>query len=370
VLAFAAAGALTTALALLVLDRGDQPYKQITLSQLRVLENVLARAAPASSGTDRIVFLGDSLSVGPLGFLNSKGWVSTHLGGLVNAGIEHPRRVSMVPIIGSGLSVYSYYFMSDRIIEFVPDAVVVQFNLFWLSEHWHRSLDRTVMAAWLPLSWWREAVALPLHLTTLTTDRWILYRSLQELGLFDLWYQVQREQARLPDAYWNLATWIQESARSPAGLDFRKDHKWRIAVRHRDKRNRATPLAARQQFEPALNGIEGDHFALRVLDALLGRLENAGIPVLVYLPPHNVEHLETLGLMNREGLDTTVARIEAVVRRRGASFVDLHDQLPDAAFRDYLDHYVDDSELEGSRLIAEQLAPQVLDTLIRRAAGP
>jgi hypothetical protein len=74
--------------------------------------------------------------------------------------------------------------------------------------------------------------------------------------------------------------------------------------------------------------------------------------------------------MKREGLDRTLAQIAAVVGRRGASFVDLHDALPDAAFRDYLDHYVDGPDLQGSRLIAERLAPQVFDSLIRPTTGP
>jgi hypothetical protein len=55
-----------------------------------------------------------------------------------------------------------------------------------------------------------------------------------------------------------------------------------------------------------------------------------------------------------------------VVRRRGARFVDLHDQFPDAAFRDYLDHYVENPDWEGSRLIAEKLAPHVLENYLGR----
>lgn len=110
----------------------------------------------------------------------------------------------------------------------------------------------------------------------------------------------------------------------------------------------------------ALDGAGSDHFALVMLDALLGRFAKANIPALVFVPPHNVEQLDKLGILNREGLDRTLAGIAEVARRNDARFIDLHARFPDAAFRDYLDHFVDEPGQEGSRLIAEELAPDVL----------
>jgi hypothetical protein len=272
----------------------------------------------------------------------------------------------MVPLIASGLTIYSYYFMCDRIIELDPEEVVLQFNLFWLSEGWHRWVDRTVFAAWLPFAWWRDAVTLPLHVTSLTIDRWILYRAILKLGLLDVWHRVQREQVRLAEAYWNLATKIQNTAESPDGIEFRQLHSLLRGARQIDERNRATPLLARRLFTEAGDGIGEDHFSLLVLDAMLRRLEDADIPVLVYVPPHNIEHLEEIGFLERHGLDRTLAAIEAVAQRRGARFADLHDAFRDAAFRDYLDHYVESPDWEGSRMVAEKLAPLVLDNVLLR----
>jgi hypothetical protein len=305
------------------------------------------------------------LSLGRDGFSRSDQWVATRLGEVVNERTEPPGDVSVLALIGSGLSVYSYYFMADRILELDPDQVVVQLNLFWLSKGWHRSIDRSVLAAWLPLAWWQEALRLPLHATTLTTDRWLLYRALFTLGLVGEWHRLQREQARLAEAYWSLAAWTQRMLSSPEGLGFRLQHKLAFGARRRDMRDRATPLSARELLGPAVDGVEDDQFLLRMLDALLGRLHDADISAVVYVPPHNVEHLDGLGLLNREGLDRTLAAIESVVHRRGGRFVDLHDEFADEGFRDFLDHYVDSPEREGSLLIAEKLAPEVLEAYWR-----
>jgi hypothetical protein len=46
-----------------------------------------------------------------------------------------------------------------------------------------------------------------------------------------------------------------------------------------------------------------------------------------------------------------------------AAFLDLHDLLPDAAFADHLDHLVQDVEPEGSRAVADRLAPLVAERI-------
>lgn len=370
VLVLFGSAAMTVAGLVLALDGGDQPYKTVNLKPLRHLSAQMNTVEGSDGESYRIVFLGDSLSLGSGGFTRAQQWVPTQLGKILESRTRSREEVEVVPLVWTGLSIFSYYFMSDRVIATEPDDVIVQFDLFWLSESWHRKLDRTVLSALLPLSSLREAVTLPLHVSSLTTDRWILYRALFSLGLLDAWEWVQREQARLPGAYWNLAEWTQVSVGVPTGLAYRNIHRQRFANSSVDDRGRATLRTARDLMGEALDGADADHFALVMLDALLGRFANANIPALVFVPPHNVEHLAELGILDREGLDQTLARIRDVAQHRGARFIDLHDLFPAAGFRDYLDHFVDEPGREGSKLIARELAPEVLRTYeIRRPTG-
>jgi hypothetical protein len=194
-----------------------------------------------------------------------------------------------------------------------------------------------------------------------SADRLFFYRALVALGVFDAWHWLQRQQVRLAYAYWSAARWLQAAARIENGLAFRMLHKQAELRRDKTSAFRATAYAARTLLGPALQGLDRDDPALEVLDALLRRFEAAGIAVLVYVAPINVEHLSSIGAYDARGMARTSGRIEAVSRRRGAAFLDLHDLLPDAAFADHLDHLVQDVEPEGSRAVADRLAPLVAE---------
>jgi hypothetical protein len=118
-----------------------------------------------------------------------------------------------------------------------------------------------------------------------------------------------------------------------------------------------------------LAGLAPGDPGLAVLDALLARLEQSGVAAVAYLAPTNVEHLASLGLYSPRGPARSAARIDAVARRRGASFLDLHALLPDAAFHDHLDHLVQGVPGEGSGAVAAALAP-LLQARLREAPGP
>ena len=57
----------------------------------------------------------------------------------------------------------------------------------------------------------------------------------------------------------------------------------------------------------------------------------------------------------------SMARVEAVAQHRGAAFLDLHDLLPDVAFRDSMNHLTQDAEPDGAQLVAERIAPLVVE---------
>ena len=241
-----------------------------------------------------------------------------------------------------------------------PEQIVLAVNLRSFSKRW-RADERSELAGWLPAERWPEALALPLHAVEVSADRLLFYRALIALGGFDAWHWLQREQVRLAYAYWSAARWLQTAARVENGLAFRMRHKQAELRRDKTSAFRATPYATRTLLGPALQGLAPDDPALEVLDALLRRFEAAGIGVLVYLAPINVEHLSSIGAYDRQGMARTGARIEAVSQSRDAAFLDLHDLLPDAAFADHLDHLVQDVEPEGSRALADRLAPLVAE---------
>jgi hypothetical protein len=336
-------------------ERAQLPRGTPPLHLIPWLEERLPPMRAKRAFEHRVLFLGDSLAVDTRGPDTS---IPARLAqNLADARPGGPE-VDLVAYTGPALGLFSHYFLSQRVIDREPDQIVLGLNLRWFSKRW-RADERSQLAGWLPAERWPEALALPLHAAGVSADRLFFYRTLVALGAFDAWHWLQRQQVRLAYAYWSAARWLQAVAGVEEGLAFRMLHKQAELRRDKTAAFRATPYAARTLLGPALQGLDPDDPALEVLDALLRRFAQAGIPVLVYVAPINVEHLSSIGAYDPQGMARTSARIEAVSRRRGAAFLDLHDLLPDAAFADHLDHLVQDAEPEGSRAVAERLAPLV-----------
>jgi hypothetical protein len=306
-----------------------------------------------------VLFLGDSLAIDTKGPDTS---IPVRLAQNLAEARPGELTVELVAYTGPGLGLFSHYFLSRRVIDREPDQIVLAVNLRSFSKRW-RADERSQLAGWLPAEGWPEALALPLHAVEVSADRLFFYRALVALGAFDAWHWLQREQVRLAYAYWSAARWLQAAARVENGLTFRMLHKQAELRRDKTSAFRATPYATHTLLGPALRGLASGDPGLEVLDALLRRFEEAGIAVLVYVAPINVEHLTSIGAYDAQGMARTGTRIEAVSQRRGAGFLDLHDVLPDAAFADHLDHLMQDVEPEGSRALADRLAPLVAERL-------
>jgi hypothetical protein len=80
-----------------------------------------------------------------------------------------------------------------------------------------------------------------------------------------------------------------------------------------------------------------------------------------------VRHVEAVGAANPDGLARTLQSIRIASEGAGARFVDLHDLLPDAGFRDYGGHLDVRGDVDGPLRLARRLAPLVLDA--QRRAG-
>jgi len=346
---FAAALLLTTAGLLAALDRAQLEYRQVDLDILDILGARLSRLA-AERGHERLLlFLGDSLAEN---LAQPKSTAPRRLAEL----LEH--QIQVKPLTSHGLSIYSHYFMSDRMLAIDPDHIVLQVNLASFSPYWN-AVERTQLVAWLPARRWLEALQLPLHVVGISADRMIFNRAIVKAGGFEVWHRLQREQVRALRAYWKLADWAQAKTGQPKGLAYRKLKRllWLVA---RVRGNRPTAYWVRSRLGPALDGLPADHPVLHVLDALLAHFQEAGVSVVMYAAPFNVEHLRAQGTYNEEGIAHTSAQIDALARRRGAVFLDLHALLPDAAFSDHTNHLYGRGEIDGPGLLAKRIAAAVL----------
>jgi hypothetical protein len=92
----------------------------------------------------------------------------------------------------------------------------------------------------------------------------------------------------------------------------------------------------------------------------------AGVPVVVYVVPANLEHFERLGVLDEAGLQVTLAHLRRAVEGAGGTLLDLHALLPDAGFRDAGGHFEFEAPLDGPLLVAERLAPIIREQAARR----
>jgi hypothetical protein len=108
-----------------------------------------------------------------------------------------------------------------------------------------------------------------------------------------------------------------------------------------------------------ISGIGRDDPVLKILGALLRFYRERGVEVIVFANPINLEHFQSLGIMQQSRLPESMAAIGEVVEASGARFADLHDRLPDAAFRDHLGHFTTEAPVNGTSMLAEMLADEV-----------
>ena len=278
-------------------ERAELPYGTVPLDLIPQLDERLPPMRAKRASEHRVLFLGDSLAIDTKGPDTS---IPVRLGQKLAEAQPGGLAVELVAYTGPGLGLFSHYFLSQRVIDREPDQIVLAVNLRSFSKRW-RADERSQLAGWLPAEGWPEALALPLHAVEVSADRLFFYRALVALGAFDAWHWLQREQVRLAYAYWSAARWLQAAARVENGLAFRMLHKQAELRRDKTSAFRATPYAARTLLGPALRGLAPDDPALEVLDALLRRFEAAGIAVLVYVAPINVEHLSSIGAYDRTG---------------------------------------------------------------------
>ena len=363
-LGFAAGCAGAIALASLAIVRGldaaGEPLPYVDFDGMRSQFGVLRKLERrnAADPEKRIAFLGDSTS---MYFPNGAQALDHQLGVALDALAPAGSHFRMFSLAAPGYTQFTQYFLSHRIANARPDAVVIAFNLASFSNQW-READRPKLAAWLPARHLGEAFRLPLHWIGLSIDELLIYTATVSAGGFELWRSLLHQQARCVHAWASLATWLQAHSGMPDGLAYLKLHYYqrRLAQYDVGPPQREKLELARSRLGAVLAGVGPEHPVLRVLSATLAVFRERGIPVFVYIAPINVEHLDRIGLRDREGLRRGVESVRRVVLAGGGVLIDAHDLLPDVAFEDGGGHLLVNPALDAHSIVAQKLAQEML----------
>jgi hypothetical protein len=363
-LCFAGGSACALVLTALVILRGldaagiATPY--VDLDSMKIHLQVLGVLATAKQRVpgQRIAFLGDSTSMHASD--GSRG-IDHQLGPALDALAPGQPRHLVFSFAAPGYTQFTQYFLSHRVAYARPDAVVVAFNLASFSDQWRR-VDRTRLAAWLPVRRLPEALSLPLYWIGLPTDQLLLYPTLAQLGGFEAWQKLLRVQARCVHAWGAAAEWLQARSGARNGLAYQNLLFYHTRQKHyvEGPPERETEWLAHSRLDALLAGVDAGHPVLRVLHATLEVFRERGIPVFVYIVPLNLEYLERIGLRDRDGLRRGIESVRRVVLASGASLIDLHDSLPDAAFADGGGHLMTTAEFDAPPIVARRMAHAML----------
>jgi hypothetical protein len=320
-----------------VLDAYGVRAAAVGLNLVPVLFEGLREIRDVRPGSEarHVAFLGDSISISVHG---GTGTVPRALRReLAETNGADAFEIHSLAALGTGP--FDYYFLVDEIVSAEPDQVVIAFSLQSLGELF-RSLSRERLSGWVAPSRLLEVALAPTHWIGLTADDLLMNVAIVNARGGEVWRQLLVEQARLGVAREQLAAWLGETLGGSGPQLFEmaaySAQQRRARVDHERDRYRAD--AERRHYGAAFVGLEEDHPILVVLASTLETLSDAGIPTLVYVNPINVEHLGELGLLEDDRLSRSLTTIESVVRGAGSDYLDLHDLLPDAAFRDAAGH--------------------------------
>lgn len=370
-LAFAIGGFLATAGLLhaltvaVALPRDPQnPVNTAKVLNLKWLGERIARTEPPA-----VLFLGDSL-VQPTG--TGRDDVTAELIDiLLTQGIRLPEagfRNTAKP----GMRLHAQYLASDVYAATGARTIVLSINPGWFQVK--KEPGAEVAALFSESGWW-EAMKMPLHQADLSADRLLLYRAIGRAGAIPLWAQVQLEQQRHARLANHVASGFRNAARKLVPVESPEDVLARVRMQSRWGRTsaRGTPRPSRRAAErrlgPFFRGLSANDPRIPLLGATITRLSESGSKVLAYVAPTNVEDLTSLGIYDEEGAKVSLALLRSVVEGAGGNFLDLHDILPDAAFKDAGDHLDYRVKPKPSRVLAERLEPWVLENAFPDQAG-
>lgn len=306
----------------------------------------------------RVGFLGDSTVVGS-GIEVS---LPIQLRRVLNRRSKRPIRV--MNLAAPGMSSFGFFTLLDDVLKSRPDLVIVPINLASFAPSWRSDWDRVNGVGRLSARQLADFLTRPYHAWGLTLDRILLYQAIRRLGVERGWKAHGANQVR---AIRGVALARRSMARGPnvptSGLP--RTRSPLMAV----NRFRFNPRFLREIYGPALTGITLDHPTAQMLEGVLAGYRDAGVGIIAYVVPMNIDHLARVGVEIGSGLEGSIATLRGIVEREGGEFIDLHAMLPDRGFRDPPGHFSQNETIDGPLLVAERLAPAVLAVPFPRRAS-
>lgn len=275
---------------------------------------------------------------------------------------NHPE-LRMLALHWGGLGPTEVYYLADEIVDSGVRNLILALNLASLSPDWALWLNRSEISGWVSPRRIPGTLLMPLHKVGLSADRFLWYSGMHNLGLTDLWYRVVQFQVRAKSAPQILA----ERADEIAGGNFQKRRSLRqikLAL-ERDTipgADRLTRRGVLTKYAPVLAGIDSNEPPLRFLVGALRTFRRANIRATVVAMPVNLDHWRDVGALDDvSGLRRTIATLHRRITETGAVFIDLHDLLPDSAFRDKADHFTFGGPDSGTGQVAKAIAAALHD---------
>jgi hypothetical protein len=306
--------------------------------------------ASPRSRFERIVVLGDSTVIEyPRGRT-----VPDNLRSVL--GQQALRTIEVIALALAGMSGPEYYAFADRIVATHPDQIVVPINLASFSLHWRSEFDRLESIGWIPARRLPDLLTRPFHVWNLTFDRILLYMGIVRLDLSGSWQRYGAEQIRALHGLQRLRRSLLAPNRRTLddGLPI-----YRLPF-HTEYDNRPNRMHVESIYGEALAGVEADHPVVQMIAGALEIYQRAGVRVLAYAVPMNVEHFERTGIDTRNGTQRTIETLRGVVEKTGGTFLDLHRFFPDMAFKDLGGHFLQEEGFDGALLLSEALVPELL----------
>jgi hypothetical protein len=342
------------------------------LERLAVLENRLRKISDSSDspGKLRIAYLGDS-TVEDI-------WEDSLPIRLERALKKHYRRLDHINASKDPISIevhnlalpamsnITYHFIAREIAEADPDLIVWQTSFTHTSETWLKIHTIHEFAGLLPFRDLFRIAQFPIQSLGMTLDDLLFYKLLMASDVREEWLWLKREQSHIESSLDNFRVWV-------ARLFGKEPDFWFKVLRQQTTlTKRIQILEGRRRYRGdtviehlgrGLAGLPEDHVSLRFLGESLATFREAEIPVVVYLNPINVEHLDTLGLRDRGVLERGAGQFRTVVLATDSRFLDLHDLLPDAGFRDEKGNYDVTNEIDALKIMVGEISPIVIDAL-------
>ncbi len=267
----------------------------------------------------------------------------------------------------SGFGMFAHWAVAQRLAETGVDVAIIE-----VGAHSFRAvpgiMGRTAVAGIVPPARIPTLINLPLQATGLTWDRMLLYATLRGSGLYPGWRSVRARQAHAASALDTTAQamdgWFGHDATAEVAAD-RRSYEHRLATAP-TRPPRWRPETARADYAPLAAGIGVDHPSLAFLCAAVKHLSDAGIGVLVYFTPANVEYFTAVGALGRDAWGGSLDTIEQAVVGAGGTFLDLHALLGDEHFRDAIGHLT--VTHGGPGRVAGEIAAQLASMLAARDA--